>query len=126
MQPGSDIIVRATRTQRLKGVRGILATEKSVPTSNHAIVALSRPWTTELPSASLHVAKSETHSSVGEDDDVENVPRLDRLMGQGRVDPFDSYPIPSQPFYPALIDHCTYSKAGLAPSCELLRLSDRL
>jgi hypothetical protein len=31
-----------------------------------------------------------------------------RLLGAGRVDPFQSYPISWEPFLPELVDHCTY------------------
>jgi hypothetical protein len=30
-------------------------------------------------------------------------------LGQGRVDPFRSYPIPWEPFIPELVDHCSYT-----------------
>jgi len=31
-----------------------------------------------------------------------------RLLGAGRVDPFQSYPISWEPFLPELVDHCSY------------------
>lgn len=37
------------------------------------------------------------------------------MLGEGRVDPFRSYPVPWEPFLPELIDHCKYcfTVAGL-------------
>lgn len=31
-----------------------------------------------------------------------------RVIGQGRVDPFRSYPVPWEPFIPEMVDHCLY------------------
>jgi hypothetical protein len=31
-----------------------------------------------------------------------------RILGEGRVDPFQSYPISWEPFLPELVDHCSY------------------
>jgi hypothetical protein len=31
------------------------------------------------------------------------------ILGEGRVDPFRTYPVPWEPFLPELIDHCKYS-----------------
>jgi hypothetical protein len=30
------------------------------------------------------------------------------MLGQGRVDPFRTYPVPWEPFIPELVDHCSY------------------
>ena len=30
------------------------------------------------------------------------------VLGQGRVDPFRTYPVPWEPFLPELVDHCSY------------------
>jgi hypothetical protein len=35
------------------------------------------------------------------------------LLGQGRVDPFRTYPVPWEPFIPGLVDHCSYIVSSL-------------
>jgi hypothetical protein len=31
------------------------------------------------------------------------------ILGEGRIDPFRTYPVPWEPFLPEVIDHCRYS-----------------
>lgn len=36
------------------------------------------------------------------------------IIGQGRVDPFRSYPVPWEPFIPEMVDHCLYTPFRLS------------
>jgi hypothetical protein len=40
---------------------------------------------------------------------VPQIPSPFGILGEGRVDPFRTYPVPWEPFLPELIDHCMYS-----------------
>lgn len=39
---------------------------------------------------------------------VPHIPSPFGILGEGRVDPFRTYPVPWEPFLPELVDHCMY------------------
>lgn len=64
---------------------------------------LSIPDTT-LPRQAIGLIEPHTPSPLG-------------ILGEGRVDPFRTYPVPWEPFLPRLIDHCRCSFQGFYFGC---------